>query len=73
MMISTIKNWLHKITSPKCKHLNFKVRATFGPTTGRHKIWHSCQCDDCRQWFVYEETSGERFLTDGPGFGFQKI
>lgn len=72
-MFSSIKNWIHKVTAPKCNHINYHIRSKFGPTSGRHKVWYSCQCKQCGQWFVYEETSGKRFLMDGPGFGFQKI
>ena len=72
-MFSSIKNWIHKVTAPKCNHINYHIRPKFGPTSGRHKVWYSCQCKQCGQWFVYEEMSGKRFLMDGPGFGFQKI
>ena len=72
-MFDVIRKWLHKVTAPKCNHVNFIIRAKFGPTSGRHKVWRSCQCNDCHQWFVYEELSGQRFMMDGPGFGIQKI
>lgn len=72
-MFKTLKTWIHAMTAPACTHRNFKVRSKIGPTSGRHKIWNSCQCTDCGQWFVYEELSGKRFMMDGPGFGFQKI
>lgn len=72
-MFETIRKWLYKVTAPKCKHMNFTVKSKFGPTTGRHKVWYSCQCNDCQQWFVYEELSGQRFMMDGPGFGYHKI
>lgn len=72
-MFSSIKNWIHKVTAPKCNHIHYHILSKFGPTSGRHKVWYSCQCKQCGQWFVYEETSGQRFLMDGPGFGFQKI
>ena len=72
-MLDIVKKWFHRVTAPKCSHSDFKVVSKFGPTSGRHKVWYSCRCKDCGQWFVYEELSGQRFLMDGPGFGFQKI
>ena len=51
-----------------CDHSNYSIMGTMGPTA-RGKIWFSCKCRDCGQWFVYERHSGKRYFTNGPGFG----
>lgn len=56
-----------------CRHENFVIHSKFGPTTGRHKIWYSCRCSDCGQWFTYEHHNGKKFLLDGPGFGMKSV
>ena len=55
-----------------CRHENFVVHSKLGPT-GRGKIWYSCRCSDCGQWFTYEQHDGRKFLLDGSGFGMKSV
>lgn len=64
---------LNRLHRKLCSHDHFIILGKFGPTTGRHKTWYSCRCEDCGQYFVFEESDGRKHLTDGPGFGIKKI
>lgn len=68
-----IKKIVERLKRKFCDHNDFKVLGKFGPTSGRHKTWVSCRCNDCGQYFVFEEHEGKKILRDGPGFGFHKI
>ena len=68
-MWKRIKTWWKR---KWCDHSDFTIKDRLGPTY-RGKVWLSCRCDACGQWFLYERHCGRRYMVDGPGFGFKSI